>query len=219
MRAADQIVADLVDTIGSGALPLGSRLPTERDLAQRYGVSGPTVREAIRAVAAIGLVEVRHGSGTYIAPNLHGILRRPLLALIRFNDLGSADLAPLFDPLCDYLAMQAIEHGTLTEIDRLHAVTERAELADDGNQVTAVDLELLRLVLDTTHHAVLVELCGFLVESLVPTQVAAVSGRPPRTWRSWLAARRRTRAGLLAAYSARDPEQLAGCVRALVLGD
>jgi GntR family transcriptional repressor for pyruvate dehydrogenase complex len=48
-RVADQIFKDLRHQIVLGELPRGSKLPTERELAERYQVSGPTVREAIRA--------------------------------------------------------------------------------------------------------------------------------------------------------------------------
>jgi DNA-binding GntR family transcriptional regulator len=54
--AAEQIIADLPDQILRGTLPQGSKLPNERALAERYGVSGPTIREAVRGLAAIKLV-------------------------------------------------------------------------------------------------------------------------------------------------------------------
>lgn len=59
---AVQIVAELI----AGKYPIGSRLPAERELAQIYGVSRPTVREAIIAMEVYGFVEVRIGSGAYV---------------------------------------------------------------------------------------------------------------------------------------------------------
>lgn len=59
---AVQIVAELI----AGKYPVGSRLPAERELAQIYGVSRPTVREAIIAMEVHGFVEVRIGSGAYV---------------------------------------------------------------------------------------------------------------------------------------------------------
>lgn len=61
-RVADQIAA-LID---GGELPVGSRLPAERDLALRLAVSRPVVREAMIALEIAGLVEVRTGSGTFV---------------------------------------------------------------------------------------------------------------------------------------------------------
>lgn len=60
-------VADTVrEAIESGAFPAGSRLPSERELALRFGVSRPAVREAIGALQNEGMVVTRRGSGTYV---------------------------------------------------------------------------------------------------------------------------------------------------------
>ncbi len=60
-RRSDTVVADLVRMIQSGSLQEGERLPAERDLMQRYGVSRVAVREAIISLANRGLVETRLG--------------------------------------------------------------------------------------------------------------------------------------------------------------
>lgn len=69
-----------------GQFLAGSRLPPERDLAERFGVSRPTVREAMIALEIQGLVEVRHGSGVYVAE--HVPLSRPKDEL----DVGAFEL-------------------------------------------------------------------------------------------------------------------------------
>jgi len=65
-NAAEHVHGDLRDAILSGQFAKGSRLPTEKQLAESYGVSGPTVREAIRGLTTARLIEVRHGSGAYV---------------------------------------------------------------------------------------------------------------------------------------------------------
>jgi GntR family transcriptional repressor for pyruvate dehydrogenase complex len=65
-NAADQILEDLRGRILGGQLTRGTRLPTAKQLAEGYGVSGPTIREAIRGLTTAQLVEVRHGSGAYV---------------------------------------------------------------------------------------------------------------------------------------------------------
>jgi GntR family transcriptional repressor for pyruvate dehydrogenase complex len=61
-----QVAATLAEAIRSGAYPLGRRLPSERDLAERFGVSRPTLREAMIALEIQGFVESRQGSGVYV---------------------------------------------------------------------------------------------------------------------------------------------------------
>ena len=63
----EQVAAILEAEIRSGALGPGDRLPGERDLAQRLGVSRATVREALGALQIAGLVETRHGAGSFVA--------------------------------------------------------------------------------------------------------------------------------------------------------
>lgn len=62
-----RIQRDLRDRITSGRLLPGSLLPAQRDLAAQYGVSIMTVRQALQLLADDGLIEARHGSGTYVA--------------------------------------------------------------------------------------------------------------------------------------------------------
>lgn len=58
---------DLKRQIGEGALRLGSRLPGEQDLAERYGVARMTVRQALSRLSAAGIIERRQGVGTFVA--------------------------------------------------------------------------------------------------------------------------------------------------------
>jgi len=61
-----QVAGAVATAIASGRYPVGSRLPSERDLAEEFGVSRPTVREAMIALEIRGMVEARHGSGIYV---------------------------------------------------------------------------------------------------------------------------------------------------------
>lgn len=65
-RLYQDLARKLVSELVAGKYPIGSRLPAERELAQLYDVSRPTVREAIIALEVQGFVEVRVGSGAYV---------------------------------------------------------------------------------------------------------------------------------------------------------
>jgi GntR family transcriptional regulator len=64
--AYQRVADDLLERIEVGEFPPGSRLPTEPQLMETYGVSSTTVRSAVKALAAAGVVETRHGSGTFV---------------------------------------------------------------------------------------------------------------------------------------------------------
>src|SRR3954452_8103932 len=75
---ADETIAHLRAQITSGTWPVGSRIPTEPELVERLGVARNTVREAIRALAHNGLLDIRQGSGTYVVATseLAGVMQR-----------------------------------------------------------------------------------------------------------------------------------------------
>ncbi len=102
-----QVVSHVRELIERGALKPGDRLPAERDLATRIGVSRPTIRAGLRTLAAMGVVRSRHGSGTYIPEGppalntdalsffaaLHGFTREEMYEARRILEVGAAGLA------------------------------------------------------------------------------------------------------------------------------
>src|SRR6059036_3146116 len=106
-RGAGQVVSFVRSLIEGKELRPGDRLPAERDLAVRIGVSRPTVRTGLHALAAMGCVRSRHGSGTYIpeGPPALGTESLSLLAALhdftheqmndarRIFEVGAAGLA------------------------------------------------------------------------------------------------------------------------------
>ncbi|MFP5070487.1 FadR/GntR family transcriptional regulator [Pseudonocardia nantongensis] len=65
---SERLADDIMGIIRSEGLTPGDQLASSRDLAKRFEVTTPTVREALRRLEATGAVEFRHGSGTYVAP-------------------------------------------------------------------------------------------------------------------------------------------------------
>ena len=65
-RLYRQVVDGVLALIDSGDFPVGSRLPAEREMSERFGVSRPTIREAVIALEAMGRVAVGNGSGVYV---------------------------------------------------------------------------------------------------------------------------------------------------------
>src|SRR5687768_5642512 len=97
-RLYRQIADQLRLLIEKGEFPLGSRLPAERELAQRLGVSRPSVREALIALEVEGLVEVRMGSGIYVVrahrrSTIEPVFAEGPLEIIRARELIEAELA------------------------------------------------------------------------------------------------------------------------------
>ncbi|HTV02516.1 MAG TPA: FadR/GntR family transcriptional regulator [Luteitalea sp.] len=105
--AAELVVSHVRELIERGELGPGDRLPAERELALRVGVSRPSVRAGLRALAAMGVVQSRHGAGTFIRGGpptlgseplsflaaLHGFTRDEMFEARRVLEVGVAGLA------------------------------------------------------------------------------------------------------------------------------
>ncbi len=89
---SDEIVDQLVDLIGRNELSPGERLPPERDLCRHFGVGRTSLREALRSLATLGIVEGRVGEGTFISEDSSRHLEKSLQWGILLDDKGVEDL-------------------------------------------------------------------------------------------------------------------------------
>lgn len=134
-RLYQDLARSLLDELASGRYPVGARLPAERDLALRYDVSRPTVREAIIALEVQGLVEVRIGSGAYVK-RLPGENDRPGFNVTAF-ELTEARL--LFEGEAAALAAVQVTDADIAEIETL--VERIAAENQDPNGTEQADRE------------------------------------------------------------------------------
>ena len=81
-KLADVITEQLESMILDGSLLAGQKLPPERELAEQFQVSRPSLREAIGNLQARGLVERKQGGGTFVSRQLNAAMTDPLMALI-----------------------------------------------------------------------------------------------------------------------------------------
>ncbi|HYW24003.1 MAG TPA: FadR/GntR family transcriptional regulator [Terriglobales bacterium] len=134
----DEAIARIREMIVSGQLRPGDRLPREADLALQLGLSRNSLREAVRALSLIRVLEVRHGDGTYISslePDL--LLETTTLVthlLQEHTVLELFEVRRLLEPAAAALAavrMNEADRGRLrVELDRMLAAPGAAELVD-----------------------------------------------------------------------------------------
>lgn len=82
---ANQTIETIKEMIVRGEVTAGQRLPAERELAARFGVSRPSLREAIRALIALNILESRHGEGTFVSSLEPELLAEPIDFVLRVN--------------------------------------------------------------------------------------------------------------------------------------
>lgn len=118
------VARKLIAAIGDGRYPAGQRIPAERELAQEFGVSRPTVREAIIALEVQGLVEVRMGSGVYVLRATH----EPNQPSDRIGAFELTEARLLFEGEAAALAATEMTDAQFDELDVL------IELIDEENR-------------------------------------------------------------------------------------
>lgn len=154
---ADQVITQLRAQITSGEWPVGSRIPTEPELVEQLGVARNTVREAVRALAHNGLLDIRQGSGTYVVATseLAGVMNR------RFADADPRHVAELRSALEAEAARRAAERRTEADLKQLDAALQRREQAWESGAAAAfveADATLHMAIVAASHNDVLAEL-------------------------------------------------------------
>lgn len=128
-----QVTNQLSEQIANGALTEGQRLPSERDLASRFGISRPTIREAMIAPEVAGLVEVRSGSGVYVQPRSQE--SRP--TLLQDNSPGPIEILEArlhFEAEAAAMAAERILPDELHQLQQLPRAMMRENVDNPGNE-------------------------------------------------------------------------------------
>jgi GntR family transcriptional repressor for pyruvate dehydrogenase complex len=127
-----QVASAIAEAIAAGRYRAGQRLASERDLAEEFGVSRPTVREAMLALEIRGMVEARHGSGVYVTENPPDPAGAPEL------DIGAFELTEaraLFEGETAALAATTITDDELARLETiLGEMVEENAAASAGEQ-------------------------------------------------------------------------------------
>lgn len=162
---SEQVIAALRQQITTGEWPVGSRIPTEPELVEQLGVARNTVREAVRALAHNGLLDIRQGSGTYVVATseLAGVMQR------RFADADPRHIAELRSTLESSAAKLAAGRRTekdLKQLDALLVRREEAWEARDKEAFVAADATFHLAVVSASHNDVMTAMYADLGEVL-----------------------------------------------------
>ncbi len=144
-RLYEKIVAQIQERFMRGELKSGDRLPSERELAEQFGVSRTAVREAVKALREKGLVEILPGKGTFIAniaDSTAGVVRDSLDLMVgsRF-DGGLADLLQVRAILEPEIAAIAAAMADEGDFQALQEAVDTMDIAQD-NPEAYIDADL-----------------------------------------------------------------------------
>jgi GntR family transcriptional repressor for pyruvate dehydrogenase complex len=129
---AEMVARRILDMVSARALRPGDQLPPERELAETLGVSRPSVREAIRGLAILGVVKSRQGGGAYITNLDAEALLGPLQFFLSLGDVNIRELYDARSLIESDVARRAAVNMSESQLDALEAilVVQRGTLAD-----------------------------------------------------------------------------------------
>jgi DNA-binding FadR family transcriptional regulator len=183
-----QVVRELTRLIEQGSLPPGARLLGERALAERLGVGRGTVREAVQFLETLGVLEIRHGSGTYVRTGggQPGGLSTEWRAWTTRHSGRIRDLLEIRRGLESLAVELATERSDARSLDGMRAALEQMEGALELAEIPLLvqaDVAFHRAISDATKNLPLAELTDALGAQLLQER-AAIFDLPDRPRRS-----------------------------------
>jgi GntR family transcriptional regulator, transcriptional repressor for pyruvate dehydrogenase complex len=209
-RISEEINAQIRQQIASGALPPGSRLPTERELAEQFAVSRMAVREGMRTLEAAGLITLKKGrhGGAFVSETSAKLVSQQIRDML---ELGRATLPMLMEArlmVMDMVVRLACQRATAADFRAMEANLEKTvALTDAGRLVdrTFTAIEFNKILADCTRN----DIIGALVEGLSEVLRHFIVLAGPRPFDSVVDTRRK----LIDQMRARDADGAANTMR------
>lgn len=160
------IMKQIKDIVKSGELKRGDKLPSERELALRLNVSRTSVREAIKALETLGLVESKHGGGNYIKNDFEDILLEPLSIAFMLLGSNNSEILELRKVIEPEVAFMAAKNITENEIKELENIIEKLSKTTDSKICASLDKEFHYVIAKASKNHLLSTIV-FSVSSLI----------------------------------------------------
>ena len=164
-KVYEQVIEQIQNNIMEGLFKKGDKLPSERELSEKMGVSRTSIREALRVLETMGVVESRQGEGNFICSNIEKSLLQPLSMMFKLNNGSFSDIYELRSILEIECARLSAIRATDMDCRELLSVVEEMEQETFGENRYEILVEL-----DKKFHNTLSDISkNYLIESLFST--------------------------------------------------
>jgi GntR family transcriptional regulator, transcriptional repressor for pyruvate dehydrogenase complex len=168
-KLSNVVVRQIEQLILRGILRPGERLPSERDLAERLGVSRPSLRDAIAELAEGGLLVSRAGSGIFVAEVLGSAFSPALTRLFATHDEAVFDYIGFRRDIEGLAAERAADFGTDTDLKVISAIMEKMEAAHlkrDPSDEAQLDAEFHMAIIEASHNVIMLHMLRSMFDLL-----------------------------------------------------
>jgi GntR family transcriptional repressor for pyruvate dehydrogenase complex len=183
-RLYEQIIEQIQSLVMEGALHPGDKLPSERELAEQFGVSRTAVREAVKGLRQKGLVEIQPGRGTFITNSTSEVMRDSLDLIVKVGlSNGVVNLNEVRTLLEPGIAALAAERVTEADLQTMEQAIEAMDAAmHDADAFAEADLEFHLALASATQNRLIPILLDPIVDLLREhrKRIFLVEGGPQR---------------------------------------
>jgi len=166
-RIYEEVVSQIHELVREGRFKAGDQLPSERELAETFKVSRTSVREALRALEAQGLIVSRTGAGNFVAELPIEALVAPFATLLIEEKSALADIFEMRKLIEPHIASLAAERATKRDIDRMKKILDKQrEAVSRGETGVEADAELHFAIGRATQNQAFEKLVSGLMEIL-----------------------------------------------------
>jgi GntR family transcriptional regulator, transcriptional repressor for pyruvate dehydrogenase complex len=156
----DEIAQQIKAMIVQGQLKMGDKLPSTKELSERFGVGRSTTREALSALKAMGLIEIRQGGACRVIRQAPSEISLPEWTSLRMNRTTLLELMEVRQSLEISIASLAAKKRTSEDLAQLQLIMQEMESAvDDDAAGERTDLAFHELLVQATHNAIMVQTC------------------------------------------------------------
>jgi GntR family transcriptional repressor for pyruvate dehydrogenase complex len=172
------VVQRIKELLTKGELKAGSRLPPERELAERLQISRPSLRTALKALSVMGIIRAKPGSGTYIAESLPEIFTAPMQFLTLINQTSAEELFEARQIIEVGLAGLAAERATPEDLQRLADEIEGMRRhMDDPEIFFSHDIQFHKAMADAANNPLMSRVMDTIAELLYQFRLESASHR------------------------------------------
>ncbi|MFZ1467941.1 MAG: FCD domain-containing protein [Paracoccaceae bacterium] len=168
-KLSSSVVRQIEQLILRGILRPGERLPAERDLADRLGVSRPSLRDAIADLSDRGLLTSRAGSGVYVADVLGSAFAPALTQLFSTHEEAMFDYLAFRRDMEGLAAERAAQFGSDTDlkvIDTIFAKMEAAHQKRDPSDEAELDAQFHMAIIEASHNVIMLHMMRSMFDLL-----------------------------------------------------
>ena len=172
---ADRVAGALIESIVSGRLREGDRLPPERELCEQFGVSRPVVREAVRSLIAKGLLLVSPRRGHVVSALGRDTVTESLTLYLRGRQLDYGKLMEVRSLIEVENAGRAAERASPEQLQALEAVAARLQVGMSAEEAALADTAFHRAIATATDNEFLEVLHDSMREVLITVQLPTLA--------------------------------------------